>query len=308
MPRRSVQLFAAALALLVAPSLCEPSSSALPALYTFRVVRSFPHDATCFTQGLVVRPRPRSASAPALTRAVPGAQYGGEDTLYVSCGQYGQSSVREVALTTGALRRVVKNAASVFGEGLALVGDTLLQLSWQTGAGQRFAASTLAPGPGFTTPLRDGWGLTNGPVRSELLATDGSATLSVLDTVSLRLLRSVQVTDGGTPVRLLNELEWIDGEVWANIWMTECVARIDPHSGVVTGWLLLQGLRDSLAEGRPGGLAGVDVLNGIAWDAGRRRLFLTGKYWPRLFQVHVRRAEAQGPAAVAQARLACRGR
>jgi len=210
-----------------------------------------------------------------------------------------------VDLVTGVPRRVAQNAASVFGEGLALVGSSLLQLSWRTGAGQRFNAATLASEPGFTTPLSDGWGLTTGGQPGELLATDGSATLSVLDAATLRLLRSVQVTDGGAPVRQLNELEWVDGEVWANIWLTECIARIDPTTGVVTGWLLMHGLRDSLAEGRPGGLSGVDVLNGVAWDARRRRLFVTGKYWPRLFQVHVRRAETQGAEAAARARRRC---
>jgi glutamine cyclotransferase len=215
--------------------------------------------------------------------------------------------VREVDLETGAVRLRTSCARNVFAEGLALVrgGTTLLQLTWRSGAGLSYDARSLALTGAFTTPLPDGWGLTtNGDDESELFATDGSAHLSVLDADSLTLKRQLTVTDGGAPVALLNELEWVDGEVWANVWMTECVARINPETGVVNGWLLLHGLRASLASAG-GARGGDDVLNGIAWDANRRRLFVTGKYWPRLFQIEPRRMDAASDGDVAEARRKC---
>jgi glutamine cyclotransferase len=213
--------------------------------------------------------------------------------------------VREVDLESGAVRLRTACAHNVFAEGLALVGGTLLQLTWRSGAGLKYDARSLEATGAFTTPLPDGWGLTtNGVDESELFATDGSAHLSVLDAGSMALKRQVTVMDGGAPVRLLNELEWVEGEVWANVWMTECIARINPETGTVNGWLLLHGLRASLSAAG-GARGGDDVLNGIAWDAPRRRLFVTGKYWPRLFQIETRLADATSDADVAEARRRC---
>ena len=233
------------------------------------------------------------------------AQYAGGNTLYESAGQYGASDVREVDLPSGAVRRRTACSGDVFAEGLALVGSQLLQLTWRSGKGLRYDAATLAPAGGFTTPLPDGWGLTNAPDAGELLATDGSAQLHTLDAATLQLRRSVTVTDPATgrPVPLLNELELVDGEVFANVWMTDCVARIDPASGRVTGWVLLHGLRQGLqAEG--GAHGADDVLNGIAWDAARRRLFVTGKYWSRLFHVELARVD-EGDAEAARRLASC---
>ena len=225
-------------------------------------------------------------ATPVLTPPARAPKYAGGNTLYESAGQYGASDVREVDLESGAVRLRTPVAANVFAEGLALVGGTLLQLTWRSGAGLKYDAKTLAPAGAFTTPLPDGWGLTNGAAPDELLATDGSATLYTLDARTLALKRRVEVTHAGAPVALLNELEFVEGEVFANVWLTDCIARIDPATGAVTGWVLLQGLRPADARG------GDDVLNGIAWDAARRRLFVTGKYWRRLFQIELRRLEA----------------
>ena len=219
-------------------------------------------------------------------------QYAGGNTLYESAGQYGASDVREVDLRTGAVRRRTAAARDVFGEGLALAGGQLLQLTWRSGKGLRYDAATLQPAGGFTTPLPDGWGLTNGPQPGQLLATDGSAKLYTLDAETMQLRATVTVTDpaSGQPVPMLNELELVDGEVFANVWMTDCVARIDPATGRINGWVLFHGLREGLqAEG--GAHGADDVLNGIAWDAQRRRLFVTGKYWSRLFHVELRQLE-----------------
>ncbi len=213
--------------------------------------------------------------------------------------------MREVDLKTGAVRRRTAASRDVFAEGLALVGGELLQLTWRSGKGLRYDARSLAPQGGFTTPLPDGWGLTNGVDDGELFATDGSASLHTLDAGTLKLRRSVTVTDPATgrPVPLLNELELVDGEVLANVWMTDCVARIDPASGRVTGWVLLDGLRQGLqAEG--GAHGADDVLNGIAWDGERRRLFVTGKYWSRLFHLELRRLE-EGDAEAKRKRASC---
>jgi len=211
--------------------------------------------------------------------------------------------VRQVELRSGAVLRRTATSADVFAEGLARVGDTLLQLTWRSGKGLRYDAATLAPAAAFTTPLKDGWGLTNGADASELLATDGSAQLHTLDADTLQLRRSVTVPASGRPVPMLNELELVDGEVWANVWMTDCVARIDPATGRVNGWLLLHGLRQGLqAEG--GAHGADDVLNGIAWDAEKRRLFVTGKYWSRLFHIEVSRV-ADGDAEAQKRQASC---
>lgn len=166
-----------------------------------------------------------------------------------------------------------------------------------------FPKARPLPLPGsFTTPLSDGWGLTNGADGSgSLVASDGSDSLHTLDATTLALRSSVRVSDGGTPVRMLNELEMIDDEIWANVWLTECVARIDPATGRVNGWVLFHGLRDALPTG---GAPAPEALNGIAWDARRRRLFVTGKYWSRVFQVRLTKMP-HNAGELAKARQAC---
>ena len=168
----------------------------------------------------------------------------------------------------------------------------------------RYNATSLALLGTAATQLSDGWGLASsvppGDDVARLWATDGSSTLSSLDPVTLRTVASVTVTDGARPVRLLNELEVVGGAVWANIWLTDCIAMVDGLTGRVTGYLLMHGLRGS------GQTQGEDVLNGIAWDGGRDRLFVTGKYWAHLYEVTIHPLLTGRPAEhLARARTAC---
>jgi glutamine cyclotransferase len=165
----------------------------------------------------------------------------------------------------------------------------------------RYNAATLALLGTAATQLKDGWGLaSSGPGDGRLWATDGSATLSSLHPKTLRTVASVPVTDGGTPVRLLNELEVVGSAVWANIWLTDCIALIDGPSGHVSGYLLMHGLRGSSHQ------QGEDVLNGIAWDADGDRIFVTGKYWNHLYEVTIQPLLGGTPGErLARARAAC---
>lgn len=228
-----------------------------PILLGYQVVARYPHDPAAFTQGLAWA----------------------DGRLYESTGIEGRSSLRAVELTTGKVLRSAALRPWQFGEGIAVVGDRILQLTWKSGqalvrerAGFRKLATFSYPG--------EGWGLAWDGRR--LVMSDGSATLVFRDPDSFAALGRIAVHGAGTPVTRLNELEVIDGEIWANVWGTERIARIDPASGRVTAWVDLTGLRPDPAPGQA-----IDVLNGIAWDADGQRLFVTGKLWPWLFQIRV---------------------
>lgn len=205
-------------------------------------------------------------------------------------GIYGESEVRTVDLATGAVRARRRLAPQYFGEGLARLNGTLFQLTWQGPAGFSWAADdSLAPRGTFRTPLSDGWGAAaDGAL---VVLSDGSSTLTWADPArGWARVRSLPVRLGARPVANLNELEVVNGEVWANVWYTDCVARICPQTGQITGWLLLSGLR------KPGWGADADVLNGVAWDAASGRLFVTGKRWPRLYELRLTRLDANSAA------------
>ncbi|MFN4296398.1 MAG: glutaminyl-peptide cyclotransferase [Brevundimonas sp.] len=222
----------------------------------YRVVQSYPHDPTAFTQGLLWR----------------------DGYLYESTGQHGASGVRQVRLEDGEVIRREAIPRQYFGEGLVDRGDRLIGLTWRHGIGFVWDIESFTLVTAFTYP-GEGWGLTRDDRR--LIMSDGTAELRFLDPDTFAEIGRVRVTDGGEAVANLNELEWIEGEVWANIWGSDRIARIDPETGRVAAWVDLNGL---LPEGdRPG----ADVLNGIAWDAQNRRLFVTGKYWPTLFHIEV---------------------
>jgi len=226
-------------------------------LYAYRIVNRYPHDPEAFTQGLLFH----------------------EGFLYESTGLRGRSSVRQVELETG---RVVKSRsleALYFGEGLALWKDSLVQLTWRSGTGFVYSKESLD----VTSSFRyegEGWGLAHDG--SRLVMSDGSSWLRFLDPATFQEVAKVRVSYGKLPVRNINELEYVRGEVYANIWMKDVVARIDPETGSVTGWIDLSGLKDELEPGRP-----ADVLNGIAYDESRDRLFVTGKLWPELFEIEL---------------------
>jgi glutamine cyclotransferase len=228
-----------------------------PTHYGYEIIRSYPHDPEAFTQGLAWH----------------------DGRLFESTGRYGRSSLREVELATG---RVLRRAAldpGLFGEGIAVVGDRIVQLTWQDRQAFARDRDTFALRVTFAYP-GEGWGLTWDGRR--LIMSDGSATLYFRDPETFAELGRIEVTDAGAPVTRLNELEMIGNEVWANIWGSERIARIDPASGRVTGWIDLEGLTPAAAPGHP-----IDVLNGIAWDAADKRLFVTGKLWPRLFAIRL---------------------
>jgi glutamine cyclotransferase len=224
--------------------------------FTYRVVRSYPHDRQAYTQGLVYL----------------------DGVLYEGTGLNGQSSIRKVRLETGEILQIRQLDQKYFGEGIAVVASALIQLTWQTEVGFVYDLATFDSRRTFAYP-GEGWGLTYDGKR--LIMSDGSATLRFLDPTTLKQIGRMTVRDRGVPVDDLNELEVVKGEIFANVYQTERLARISPKTGQVTAWIDLTGLLSNRDA------AGVDVLNGIAYDAVKDRLFVTGKLWPRLFEIQL---------------------
>ncbi len=226
-------------------------------VYGYRVVNVFPHDPSAFTQGLVYQ--------------------GG--IFYEGTGLRGQSTLRKVDPNTGQVLQGVRLPDQYFGEGIALLGDRLYQLTWQENTGLVYDKDSFEL---LTTWMYagEGWGLTTDGQR--LIMSDGSNVLRFLDASTLQETGQIAVMDAaGQPVQRLNELEWVEGEIYANVWQTDLIARIDPASGRLLGWIDLAGLLP--AEDRAA--QRVDVLNGVAYDAASGRLFVTGKWWPKLFEI-----------------------
>jgi glutaminyl-peptide cyclotransferase len=231
-------------------------SDITPVTYRYRVVKSYPHDRRAYTQGLV--------------------HDGG--FFYESTGQLGQSSLRKVEIETGRVLSQVNLDGSLFGEGVALLGDRIYQLTWTSKVGFVYEKETMKQINRIYYQTQ-GWGLTT--MGDRLVMSDGTNVIWFLDP-DFNVLSSVEVWDNKGMVDNLNELEMIDGELWANIWQTDRIARIDPLSGKVLGYVELNNLLPREARSQE-----TDVLNGIAWDAGNRRLFVTGKYWPSVFEITV---------------------
>ncbi|MCP4643688.1 MAG: glutaminyl-peptide cyclotransferase [bacterium] len=226
-------------------------------VYGYLVINEYPHDSAAFTQGLVY--------------------HGG--VLYEGTGLYGQSSLREVTIATGQVVRQHNLAANVFGEGIALWGDRIIQLTWKAGVGYVYNRADFAV-LGAVSYVTQGWGLTHDGTR--LIMSDGSSTLRFRDPATFAESGTVTVRANGIPVTNLNELEYVGGEVYANIWTTNRIARIDPATGDVLAWIDLTGILD------PADVTGhADVLNGIAYDAVGDRLFVTGKLWPKLYEIEL---------------------
>ncbi len=233
------------------------AQAAIP-IYAFMVKHAYPHDTGAFTQGLYIK----------------------DGALFESTGLKGQSSIRRVQLETGRVLQKKDIAAEFFGEGIAPVGNEIVSLTWTTQVGFVYDAKTFAMKRKFSY-TGEGWGLTgNG---AHLFMSDGTAAIRVLDPKTLAEVRRIQVSAEGRPIASLNELEWVDGQLFANVWGSDVIARIDPETGKVVGWIDLTGLADKDWKG----MGPDDVLNGIAYDAQHKRLFVTGKHWPKLFEIEL---------------------
>jgi len=239
-----------------APAIPPPGSKTPVSGYT--VVRTYPHDPKAFTQGLEYH----------------------DGFLYEGTGLKGQSAIRKVELETGRVVQEEKINPAYFGEGITLTAGKLFELTWQTRTGFVYDAKTFKLIRNFGY-FGEGWGLTHDD--TGLVMSDGTSTLRFLELTRFTERRRLKVIDTGVPVPNLNEVEMVKGEIWANVWQTDYIARISPRDGRVLAWINLKGLLSpAVAKTK------VDVLNGIAYDQANDRIFVTGKLWPMLFEIKVK--------------------
>ena len=257
----SVAIFLAIASFASVPSAADnvvnQTQSSQSPVYGYKIINVYHHDKTAFTEGLV---------------------YDGK-TLYESTGLYDNSTLRQVDLTTGRILKLYRLPDEFFGEGLTLWADQLIQLTWQSRIGFVYNKKSFNQTRSFSYP-REGWGITSDGQR--LIMSDGSDTLYFLNPDTFEDTGSIRVMENGNPVNQLNELEYIKGKVYANVYLTSRIAIISPTTGEVTGWIDLQGL-----VARENGLGDVDVLNGIAYEADSDLLIVTGKFWPELFEIKI---------------------
>jgi len=244
--------------IILAFGLVSGSVRAAVPVYKVEVVKTYPHDTGAFTEGLYYR----------------------DGTLFESTGRNGQSFIRQVALDTGKVIRQATLDNKYFGEGIAPWGDKIISLTWTGGAGFVWSSSDFKVKHSFSYS-GEGWGLTGN--RKHLIMSDGTSTIRFLDPASLKTVRTLPVTLNGRALDQINELEWVDGEIYANVWRTRDIVRIDPQTGKVTGIIEL----DRLPETQDETLEMDAVANGIAYDAKAKRLFVTGKLWPNLYEVRL---------------------
>lgn len=264
MTMRSFKTVIVAVGLAASSSACAQSteSAAAPAptavpVCSYEVAAEYPHDSASFTQGLFVH----------------------NGALYETTGHEGQSRLAKLDLASGKAIKQSAFPADQFGEGSTILGDTIFAVTWRSGVGHRWNAKTLKYEGAFRYE-GEGWGLANDG--QSIILSDGSATLRFLDPKTFAVTKSVTVTHQGRPLEQINELEYIDGEIWANIWHSDMIVRIDPNTGQVTRFVDLWGLKD-----KAGARGSESVLNGIAWDARAKRLYVTGKYWPKLYEIKI---------------------
>lgn len=243
------------MALLLLPILL---GSAAPKL-DYRIVKIYPHDPTAFTEGLFY--------------------LGG--SLYESTGMSGLSDIREVRINDGKVLRRVQIDRRFFGEGIAPWGGEILSLTWRGKGGWRWRRSDFTQ-TGVFGYEGEGWGLTQDG--TNMIMSDGTAELRFMDPATMVERRRITVTDNGQPVMNLNELEYVKGEILANVWKSSRIARINPESGKIKSWIDLSPIVAKVTTSDPED----GVLNGIAYDAKRDRLFVTGKYWPKMFEIKLR--------------------
>jgi glutaminyl-peptide cyclotransferase len=242
--------------LAVASGFPQHSTLSRASVAGYRVVHVYPHDPEAFTQGLVYV----------------------DGVFYEGTGLNGRSSIRKVRVENGQVLQMRKLDSQYFGEGIAIVGDTLFELTWQSGIGFLYDRASFER-TGTFAYSGEGWGLTYDG--SRLIMSDGTAVLRFLDPTTRKVSSRLEVRDGGTPVANLNELEYVKGEIFANVWQTDRVARISPKTGRVIGWIDLKGLLTPRERAQDA------VLNGIAYDAKDDRLFVTGKLWPKVFEIRI---------------------
>lgn len=226
-------------------------------VYNYQVVNAYPHDHKAYTQGLVFD----------------------EGFLYESTGLRGRSTLRKIELETGSVLKIHHLADHYFGEGLTIWQDKLIQLTWKSRDGFIYNKKSFLKLREFHYDT-EFWGITHDG--SRLIVSDGSATLRFLDPNTFSEIKHTEVRDRGIPIMCLNELEYINGEIYANVWGIDYIARIAPNTGQVLAWIDLTGLRNALAD-----VERADALNGIAYDATSAHIFVTGKCWPKLFEIQL---------------------
>lgn len=259
--RRYLKWFAAGAVAVVAVGIAawaQLGAHRAPEVAGFKVVAAYPHDPKAFTQGLAIE----------------------AGRLYEGTGLYGASTVRRVNLMSGRAEKQRALGERYFGEGIAILGGRLYQITWMNGAAVVYNLDTFEVERTMQYD-GEGWGLTHDG--KELIMSDGSATIRFRDPQTFAVTREIEVRDNGMPLAMLNELEYIDGEIWANIWYDDRIARISPADGKVLGFIDLSTLYPKSARGSEA------VLNGIAYDAAAKRLFVTGKNWPQLYEIEVTR-------------------
>ena len=226
-------------------------------VYTYQIVNKYPHDRDAFTQGLVFE----------------------DGIIYEGTGLYGKSSLRKVELETGNVLQLYELPDQYFGEGITVLHNIIVQLTWKSNLGFYYDKESLNISGNFTYAT-EGWGITYDGDR--LIMSDGTSTLHFLDPETFSITGHIEVYDNDIPVDKLNELEYINGQIYANIWQTDNIAIINPYNGQVNGWIDLSGLLQ-LQEHN----ISTEVLNGIAYDNSNNRLFVTGKLWPWLFEIEL---------------------
>ena len=226
-------------------------------VYSYNIVNTYPHDRDAFTEGLVFE----------------------DGFLFEGTGLLEQSTLRRVELETGAVLQIHELPDQFFGEGITIYGDKIIQLTWQSNVGFVYDKTSFELLQQFDYPT-EGWGITHD--EEHLIMSDGTSALHFLDLQTFEEIGQLAVFDDAGPVTRLNELEYIQGEIYANVWQTDRIARIAPGTGRVVGWVDLEGLLTAEDRSEP-----VDVLNGIAYDADTDRLFVTGKLWPKLFEIEL---------------------
>jgi glutaminyl-peptide cyclotransferase len=225
--------------------------------YGYQVAHVYPHDRSAFTQGLEFR----------------------AGFLYEGTGLNGHSTLRKVKLESGEIVQQINLSPEYFGEGITVINQQIIELTWRTETGFVYDQNSFRQLRSFSYP-GEGWGLANDG--AQIYMSDGTPQIRVWDPVTLHEKRRITVRDGGAPVTYLNELEWVRGEIYANVWQTDRIVRISPTDGRVLGWVDLSGILPAADRTEH-----VDVLNGIAYDVLGDRLFVTGKLWPKLFEIKI---------------------